>query len=302
MQQEINSDRSTLAFLQPYQAFDIRWHDFRNAPRYQGSHLLSLRRPTRLPEASRKYVHGDPVKMIDWKAFARTDQLIMRVQRDEASVKVRVVIDISETMQWPTREVLHEAHRQVPTKAEVAFRIGLNLAHAHVKIGDIVEIWLVESQGRPSLLLQPRSPADIVGQFRQVLSDGFEMKSMCRAFAEGAFPQVPADVLYWIGDGLSDQPVNKLLKACKRSAMVHLLSSLELDVSWLEFDRSYFDESLQRKEFQGQILLAQNNYSNSLQTWLNGIQTRVTNSGGMYVRVTDTTPIHQFYRQLNFFS
>ena len=86
---------------------------------------MNLRQPSRNPESSRLYVPGDPINMIDWKAYARTDQLILREVRDEASARVAVCVDLSETMRWPVDNV--PGADRVASKAEVAIRVPLTL-------------------------------------------------------------------------------------------------------------------------------------------------------------------------------
>ena len=101
MLEQTHHDPSTLAALHPSQPMDVHFRRFKNAQRIHGSHLMNLRAPSRTPESTRLYAPGDPINLIDWKAFARTDQLILREVRDEASARVAVCVDLTETMRWP---------------------------------------------------------------------------------------------------------------------------------------------------------------------------------------------------------
>lgn len=47
---------------------------------------------------SRPYQVGDDVRHIDWRAFARSDQLMVRVWRDEVLARVEVLLDASRSM------------------------------------------------------------------------------------------------------------------------------------------------------------------------------------------------------------
>jgi len=85
MQHGTVHDPSTLSSLHPSETREVHHKAYKNSIRMHGSHLMALSKPARAPEACRKYVHGDPVNLIDWKAFARTDQLMVREIRDEAS-------------------------------------------------------------------------------------------------------------------------------------------------------------------------------------------------------------------------
>jgi uncharacterized protein (DUF58 family) len=47
---------------------------------------------------SRPYQLGDDVRSIDWRAFARSDQLMVRVWREELLARVEVLLDVSRSM------------------------------------------------------------------------------------------------------------------------------------------------------------------------------------------------------------
>jgi uncharacterized protein (DUF58 family) len=47
---------------------------------------------------SRSYQVGDDVRRIDWRAFARSDQLMVRVWREEVLARVEVLLDTSRSM------------------------------------------------------------------------------------------------------------------------------------------------------------------------------------------------------------
>ncbi len=47
---------------------------------------------------SRGYQVGDDVRRIDWRAFARSDQLVVRVWREEVLARVEVLLDTSRSM------------------------------------------------------------------------------------------------------------------------------------------------------------------------------------------------------------
>lgn len=47
---------------------------------------------------SRRYQVGDDVRRIDWRAFARSDQLMVRVWREEVLARVEVLLDASRSM------------------------------------------------------------------------------------------------------------------------------------------------------------------------------------------------------------
>ncbi|MEC7986584.1 MAG: DUF58 domain-containing protein [Myxococcota bacterium] len=64
----------------------------------------------------RPYVFGDDLRKIDWKAFARNDQLLIKQFREENRPMAHIVIDGSLSMMFP------------PSKAQTALDIGVMLS------------------------------------------------------------------------------------------------------------------------------------------------------------------------------
>jgi uncharacterized protein (DUF58 family) len=283
-------DPSTLATLHPAQGKDLAFKSYRTSPRLQGSHRMALTRPSRLPESGREYAPGDPIGLIDWKAFARTDQLIIREIRDEATARVRIVLDASESMQWPRAHV--DLPRTVVSKAEIACRCALNLAYTHHRLGDLVEIWpLLPGQAVLGHAVRPRSGSDIVSLHERLVDTGFDPAALTATGRTEPEPDRQADLLYWVGDALGPVDPFARLEKGRVPVLVHVLSSLELGVDWVEGDTSYFDESALAKEYQGQMLRFRDAYGQSLERWRSRLETRVLDSGGQYGLVSDTSKI-----------
>lgn len=280
---------------------EAHYRSFKNSPRLSGSHFLALRRPTRVPESGREYQHGDPVNLIDWKAYARTDTLIVREIRDEASARVRIGLDISETMQWPSPDV--PVKPLPPRKADVATRIAFHLAYLHLRMGDLVELWLT-TEGKnaaPSARFMPRGPHALLDAFQAILAGGAVEGTMQPIFEPRAYAKKPADLAFWVGDGLSDADARAFLDGPKRSLMVHVLSSLETGIEWIENDTTYFDEGRGRREYQGQALRHRDNYRVNLSRWQDGLREELRRRGGHYLPVTEKTKVSAYLEGLNSF-
>ena len=290
-------DVSTLASLQPAAAKEMHYQDYKNRLRLQGSQYMSLKRPSRLAEASRDYVAGDPVNLIDWKAYARTDQLIVREVRDESSSNVLIGVDLSPTMFWPTLDV---PGPKIATKAEIAMRLALHLAYAHLRMGDQVEIrWLLsESATMPTHFVRPRRPAAIKTGFVQLAARGFRADEW---FTEGGTTNslpTRVDLAFWLGDALGAADIAGFLSNGPKSFFIHTLSSMELETDWLDDGISYFDQGQQLKEYQGQVLKQRNQYLQQLAAWRQGLQQAQHLRGGEYLTVSDRTQISAYQSAL----
>ena len=47
------------------------------------------------------YTHGDSIKNIDWKLFARTEKLFLKEYEEETNVRSTIVVDVSSSMNFP---------------------------------------------------------------------------------------------------------------------------------------------------------------------------------------------------------
>ncbi|MEZ4741753.1 MAG: DUF58 domain-containing protein [Bdellovibrionota bacterium] len=293
------NDASNLSVLTPNCPLDLFVPELKNSWRLQGTFKLALRRPHRVPESSRMFVQGDPVNLIDWKAYARNDQLIVREKRDEASSRVRIGIDISETMHFPNTQSRIVGKVSVPLKYEIAARIAFNLAYVHSRLGDSVEMWLTSPDGRNNTVFcySPRNSSDILGYFDFLYQKQFKIDEFYNSFITKKFERENFDVSYWVGDCLGTSDYNLFLRSGRIIRLIHILSSLEVDLSWVKKEQCYYDEFAEKKEYLGKYLLDQKNYSRSLNQWIEKLSNSFSAKNRAYFLATDKTPISEY---LNF--
>ena len=101
--------------------------------------------------ADRPYIAGDPVGLIDWKAFAKNEQLIVRQDEDHTPGTIRIIIDTSQSMAWPDQGVI-DATRSVKelasaiTKGELAWRITIAIVESYLADGNTIELYTANMQ------------------------------------------------------------------------------------------------------------------------------------------------------------
>ena len=101
----------------------------------------------------RAYVAGDDVRHVDWRAFGRTDQLLVRQYREEILPRVELLCDASASMAVE------------PDKAALAVEVPLLLAHAARNAGaEVVPLVLAERPRRASLEELEREGIDLAGR------------------------------------------------------------------------------------------------------------------------------------------
>ena len=165
-----------------------------------GSFQQQRPQPQRLPEATRAYQYGDPLRSIDWRAYARTDQLLVNQQHQTASADVLIAVSCHPSMQWPPADL----HPDASAKLEIALRVALHLTFMHVKILDRVTLYLVATEVQQIKFTDATAVLDIYASMRNV-DFSYPQITHCAAFTAAATPdlrQLRGDAKYWLGDGL----------------------------------------------------------------------------------------------------
>ena len=82
------------------------------------------------PENFKEYAPGDDLRFLDWNAFARLDELMLRTYRADRQVEVTALVDASASMGLPERD----------DKLGLALAIGASLAYIGMADNDAVRI------------------------------------------------------------------------------------------------------------------------------------------------------------------
>ena len=289
----------TIADLQPGMPEDIVSSRSKSSPRMHGSMIMSLRRVSRSPENSRVYVHGDPIRLIDWKAYARTDELIVREHRDEASAKVTIVIDRSSTLNWPPPEQLRAqgVTEKALQKFETVTRIALYLAYAHLTIGDTVTVGFVDHLGSISRVWTPRSPADVLDIYHLCIktnfSDALESFMTVANWNASSF-----NYTWWLSDFLNNTTFPDIWREARGLSVLHVFSWLETESTWMDGATTYRDESRGRKIYLGDQLKDGDAWSSAIKEWQEKVQKSAKTAGGVYFAVDDRTKVGDLFHWL----
>ncbi len=116
-------------------------------------------------DALRDHVHGDDVRLVDWKAFARRGRPIVRSYREERGQELIVVVDCGRRMAATTAEELPRRGRQPTvargmTKLDHALDAALQLTAVALQHGDRVgalafdagvRAWIPPARGRAQM-------------------------------------------------------------------------------------------------------------------------------------------------------
>lgn len=289
--------QGTIGELEPGMPLELSLKHYKSS-HSPGTHLLALRKPHRIPESSRSYVVGDPIQLIDWKAFARSGELIIRQVQQSSQAKVRIFIDASPEMNWPDAETERQTERTLISKLELAMRVGFHLGHLHHRLGDQVSIAIHRGNPlTPKLEFQPKTSKEVNYLFRKLREYSFEIDNDIWKVAPiiRPTPRSKLDLIYYISDCLEGFDHFYQLKA-KRSILFHFLSSLEASDYWIDENISYIETNLRGKEFLGRSLLTGQSYLAQIDKWRQELRARVEENQSDYYFMTENTEILEYLK------
>ena len=294
----------TIKQLEPHTTHEAGTHMHLPFRRDFGSFRQQRAQPQRMPEATRAYQHGDPLRSIDWRAYARTDQLLVNQQQHSTSANVVIAVSCMPAMHWPPADM----HRDAVSKLETALRVALHLAFIHSKILDQVTLCLVADELYTRRISSVTEVLDIYENFCAVnftsASQGsFPLSSSMPHVGtftvdETSPAQLKGDAKYWLGDGLHTD-FKFFLQDTPLSCFMHTLSAYELKSDWLDNDSSYFAEleSELARETLGKNL--RHVFRPRLKQWLSTTERDITTSGGKYLLLTEDTDTARYFDFLN---
>lgn len=289
-------DATTLATLDPRDARDFIFKLYKNSPRFSGSLRSPLRQPSRSPESSRQYRPGDPVNLIDWRAFARTDELIIRQQQNQAANHLLLVLDCRSSMIWPSSEVKVDGgahpHSQC-SKLEAAVRLYFTLATAALMSGDQVSAWVIAEEALPNAVFTLRNINECRTFFDHIQGYHFDRSRILDLVHPQTFDSVRCDIGIWLSDFINGPACDPFFRSVRRPLGIHLLSSLETDITWLQPMTSYFDPIPEMTEYLGIELQETMSYAAQLAAWQNRLRQQFERHDGHYLLCTEMSSFKQ---------
>lgn len=249
----------------------------------------SLSLPSRYLESTSPYIPGDPLKSLDWRILARRDEWMVRRHHPPTQRHYGLIVDGSSAMHWPDKAFIRAHHLEDISKWQVAMRIACHLSY-HLSGGgremDVV-LWnppdpgpeegLHGSSSGPSpstasyALRRLRRPEDAARCYNILTQESSNASSVKRwwpteeqyenrsipaglhpwEFFDAAFAQQQRWLL--ITDAINSH-TRLLIKRHPELRIIHLLSRLELDSSWLKTSFHYRCSPLSSQIYHGRRL------------------------------------------------
>ena len=147
----------------------------------------------------RQYLPGDDLRKLDWSAYARTDQWMIRLHREEVSPRTDIVLDASRSMSAGDG-----------SKWRVARQLAALLTLLAEQMGEQPRLHLLDDQ-RPPRVINGRSLSQLTGlscDGRQTLAEAIAMRAipwhsrgLRIVISDFLFPADPGRLLQRLADG-----------------------------------------------------------------------------------------------------
>lgn len=186
------------------------------------------------PENFKEYTEGDDLRFLDWNAFARLDDLLIRTYRAERQVEITVMVDASASMALPERD----------DKFGLARALAATFAYIGMAENDAVRIVSFGSGGsrregptlRPTPFYRRREQYQAFKPHLDQMRCGGETR-LATAVAELLLQRRPAGVVILISDFLVNQTdfeeaMLHLLGTHQEVKLVHVMGEVESEGSY----------------------------------------------------------------------
>lgn len=237
-------------------------------------------------EDHKKYLPGDDIRRIDWKAYARTDDLYVKRFEEEKSLTVHVLVDRSSSMDFGTEE----------KKYDYAAKIGLALAYMTSNTNDRFR-YSVFSETITDISSARRNPN--IGAMVETLN---ELRKTPESMIEKCITEYSArienkSVMVIISDFLTDTEgieaaVNRL--AGSDVVLVNIFDAEEINPS-MEGDKILQDPESDREMRTYLSEKTKETYRNDLQKHMNDIEEIADKYGSGYIMASTDEDVFESF-------
>lgn len=244
----------------------------------------------------REYVPGDDPRHLDWRAYARTERLIIKEYRQETNYTLQVILDQTPSMAYPGKAGSPEKTSSKGYQARLMALVAGMVAQSQ---GDQVALWL--SSGDPSRADDCIVPASAKAGMGQLLAgklaeiqpapvrETADQKSdLARVLAKVVARQLPRSLFLVISDLLEPlAPLEGLMRQIRARGhdllVLHTLHTDEIDLPFngdFRFDDLESSTSVNTRPHQ-----IRHRYTAIVAEWLDKLRAELRGIGADYALV-----------------
>jgi uncharacterized protein (DUF58 family) len=259
-----------------------------------GMHRSPHRGASAIFKEHRDYRPGDDPRLIDWRAYARSDRYAIKHFEHETQLRATLTLDISRSMRWGSGEV---------SKLDHAATLLAALAYVLTRQGDAVSLITFDEEIRDRLparsgpahldylmrsLAQPATSTGSTGLHKSL--DG-----LIEHAGRMGVVVIASDMLDLENDALD--PVARIQARGHQTIVLHVLDPAELELP--------YEQPMHFEGLEGEAPVEvdpkgiRRRYREAIDVFVTSCQHRVVAAGGRYILArTDTPPEHTLLQLL----
>lgn len=259
-----------------------------------GMHRSPHRGASAIFKEHREYRPGDDPRLIDWRAYARSDRYSIKHFEHETQMRGTLVLDVSPSMRWGSSDT---------TKLDYASTLLAALAYVLTRQGDAVSLITFDEALRERLPART-GPAHLDYLMRALASPTVPVPntSLHRSLDDVlehagrmGLVVVASDLLDFQSDALD--PIARIQARGHQTVVLHVLDPAELE---LPYEQPYHFEGLEGEApIEVDPKGIRRRYREALDSFLESSQQRIVAAGARYLLArTDTPPEHTLLQLL----
>ena len=253
-----------------------------------GMHRSPHRGASAIFKEHRAYRPGDDPRLIDWRAYARSDRYTIKHFEHETQLRATLALDVSPSMRWGSTDI---------SKLDYAATLLAALSYVLTRQGDAVSLICFDEEVRERV--PPRSgPAHLDYLLRSLATppaprNGTALHASLDSLIEHAGRMgvvvVASDLLDLDGDALA--PVARIQARGHQTIVLHVLDPAELELP--------YEQPMHFEGLEGEMPVevdpagVRRRYREAIDAFVESCQRRVVAAGARYLLArTDVAPEH----------
>lgn len=236
----------------------------------------------------REYAHGDDLRYVDWKAYARLERVFLKLFVEEEDLSVHLIVDASQSMQFPQDP---EVGRM--TKFDFARKVAAAIGYVGLIRYDRVGIaGFSQTLGRRVPIVRGRNSVPVFFSYLENLSPGgrTDFTSALRNYAARHSTPGICVVLSDFLDTNWEKGVRALLASRFQIVLLQILDKDEVEPNLIGDLRLVDAETGESREVSVSPAML-DAYRDAFNHFCNQLSEVATRYGMDYLRVTTETPI-----------
>ena len=196
----------------------------------------------------RQYMPGDDIRHLDWGAYARSDQLMVRLYREEISPRTQIVMDASRSMNSGEQAKPLVTRQLAALLALLSAQLGGR--PQVIPLGDTVPLPVVSLEGLETLYQQPFTAQSTMSELLDRQAIPLKPQGIRMVISDFLFPHDPEQLIRRLASGAGQLWVIQVLNEWEGDPqplggrrLIDLESGQELD---LRIDRASIESYRQR--------------------------------------------------------